>query len=131
MLLLTDLPHHILWIILEHYMQNITTIYYNKTYSVAYKCMTWGKVRKFYPRLEGKRLFGKIEVIYPGFQENINYITVCPITLVSLLRSVCKTFKKCIDQNSSSILNTLLGSSPRLTFTKRDYVIQRNSFKKK
>jgi hypothetical protein len=110
-----DLPSQLLWIILEYHLRN------NKDY------------------------FGKGEDLYTphwtsehwAWDRHKDYTTILtsfhPVTLTSLLRSVCKKFKNCIDQNShfdKRIVPVVSYVWTYLCFKKRDYIVGTNMFKK-
>ena len=107
-----DLPHQLLWIILENAMSPIVKQYYYYMYGhhhPAFESWTWGAFVESYNDDTRLNLLLRTGVI-PA------------ITLVSLLRSVCKSFKHCIDRNSYS--QTVSYNERQLFFIKRDYIVE-------
>ena len=121
-MLLTDLPCEIIWIILECHLSDISKKYYvfDPSQSMygqvhrAYKCFAWGHLIENYTcaHFQDNQIW---------LNDRTSFTTgVPPFLIVSLLRSICKKIKHCIDHNSYS---TIYHKIPGLMFIKRDYVI--------
>ena len=116
----TNLPSELLWIVLEYHISS-TLVWYYPMYAdhPAHPHLTWGAMNEVMTNVHFEDLeFLVITGEISGGQTLSYYQTA--LTITSLLRSVCKGLKKCIDYNCYFSEPPL-----RLRFKKRDYVIKR------
>ena len=99
--MIVDLPNEVLWMIFEYHLSSN-----KKSMHIVDKDMYVNEIKA-----EEKYTWGL-------WQKLVNFEGGPPrtITLVSLLRSVCRKFKRCIDQNS-------VCREQALRFIRRKYVL--------
>ena len=120
-MIMDALPFEILWIILEHHIsKTIRESYFSELYGThpTWNTLTWGyKIENYASiRFESEGTF--LWVCDATREVQLSMSALC---IVSLLRSVCKDFKKCIDQNCYVKQKC---TDQSLHFIKRDYTIK-------
>ena len=119
-IMISDLPLEILWIILEHHIsKTIQACFYCELYGTHpnWNTLTWGYMVEYYRNIRFDSE-GTVLSVHYGREFKFPMTALC---VVSLLRSVCKDFKKCIDQNCYVKQKC---TDQSLHFIKRDYTIK-------
>ena len=145
-MLLTDFPHQILWIILEHVISNFIGRYH-KIHQSQYLCYPMKHSPMYFPHFahaswtwgwfvkEYKYVYDTLYLVDDSLHGKTQNETtrwlgdLHPITFVSMLRSVNTSFRNCIDRNShfknqERDVHTSAYWIKPLQFTKRNYTIK-------